>query len=210
MMPRMEDFLAQLLDNEALSRVLRVFLFSPAELFTAPIIAKRAGVSATSAAKEIHALERMEVLKKGKIVITLANRTKRTVEGKQKEHSWTLDPDFKYVRALSLFVHEVAPMQYKSIINALKRSGRLVVVILSGSFMGDSTRPADIIVVGDSLHEKRLEEAMKALESRFGREIRYAALSTPEFRYRLTIQDRLIRDTMDFPHLVLLDKTRLL
>src|SRR3989344_4479321 len=43
-----------------------------------------------------------------------------------------------------------------------------------------------------------------------GREIRYAVFSTPEFRYRLTIQDRLIRDTLDYPHLVLLDKTRLL
>src|SRR3989344_847814 len=39
---------------------------------------------------------------------------------------------------------------------------------------------------------------------------REAAFSTPEFRCRLTIQDKLIRDTLDFPHLVLWDRARLL
>ena len=76
--------------------------------------------------------------------------------------------------------------------------------------MGDPTRPADIIIAVDALHESRLEKAIKTLEPQFGREIRYAAFSTPEFRYRLTVQDRLIRDTLDYPHLVLLDKARLL
>ena len=76
--------------------------------------------------------------------------------------------------------------------------------------MGDATRPADLIVALDTLNERRLEAAVRGLEPIFGREIRYAAFSTPEFRYRLTVQDRLIRDTLDFPHLVLLDRTRLL
>ena len=76
--------------------------------------------------------------------------------------------------------------------------------------MGDPSRPADLLVAADALNEGRLETAVRALEREFGREIRYAAFSAPEFRYRMTIQDKLLRDTLDFPHLVLLDKTRLL
>jgi hypothetical protein len=76
--------------------------------------------------------------------------------------------------------------------------------------MGDPSRPADLIIAVDSYNERRLDQAVRELEPRFGREIRYAAFSTPEFRYRLTVQDRLIRDTLDYPHLVLLDRTRLL
>ncbi len=205
-----EDFLGQFLGNEARARILRVFLFSPSELFSIASAAKRAGVSTASAEKEMKALEQLDVVKKSKVSITLANRTTRKVEGKQKGLFWTLNPDFKYTRSLTLFVQEVAPMQYKSIVEVLKRSGKITVIILSGSFMGDPTRPADIIVVGDPLHEKRLGEAMRVLEPRFGREIRYASFSTPEFRYRLTIQDKLVRDTVDYPHLVLLDKERLL
>ena len=205
-----EDFLAQLMDNASRARVLRVFVFSPSEPFTLAHAAKRAGISAQTAAREIKALEQLGILKEGKLAITLANKTKKTLQGRQKEHVWIFDGDFKHARAISQFVHEISPVQYGNIMNALKGSGRLVAVILSGSFMGDPTRPADIIIAVDALHESRLEKAIKTLEPQFGREIRYAAFSTPEFRYRLTVQDRLIRDTLDYPHLVLLDKARLL
>ncbi|MDO8576410.1 MAG: hypothetical protein Q7R90_03785, partial [bacterium] len=141
---------------------------------------------------------------------TLANGTRRTIGGKQKEEAWSVNPSFKHSAALSKFVHEVSPVHYKSILTGLKGSGRFVAVILSGSFVGDSSRPADLLVAADGLNEARLETAVRALERQFGREIRYAAFSGSEFRYRMTIQDRLLRDTLDFPHLVLLDKTRLL
>ena len=205
-----EDFLTEFLGNKVRARLVRVFVFSQSGAFTASMSAKRAGISITLALREIKALERIGVLKKSRVSITLANKTKRIVLGKQKEHTWSFHKNFKHARALSSFIHEISPMQYDEITKALKRTGRLAVVILSGSFMGDVTRPADLLVAGDSLQEGRLEQAIRALEPRFGREIRYAAFSTPEFRYRLTIQDRLIRDTLDYPHLVLLDKAHLL
>jgi hypothetical protein len=101
-------------------------------------------------------------------------------------------------------------VRHEKIVSALRRGGRLAAVILSGCFLGDPSRPADLIVAADAFNERRLDKAVRDLEPMFGREIRYAAFSTPEFRYRLTIQDRLIRDTLDYPHLVLLDKTRML
>mgnify|MGYP000556016575 CR=1 FL=1 len=60
----------------------------------------------------------------------------------------------------------------------------------------------------DTLNERRLEVAVKELEPIFGHELRYAGFSTPEFRYRLTVQDRLLSDTLDFPHRILLDRTK--
>ena len=123
---------------------------------------------------------------------------------------WMLNIEFQHLRALSSFIHEVSPMRHEKIVTALRRGGRLAAVILSGHFLGDPSRPADLIVAADAFNERRLDQAVRHLEPMFGREIRYAAFSTPEFRYRLTIQDRLIRDTLDYPHLVLLDKTRML
>jgi len=204
------DFLGELLKNNSRARVLRVFVFSPEEAHTLPFVAKRAGVSPGAAAKEIKELEKLGVLKKGKVAITLANKSKRKIKGKQKEYTWVFDEEFKYARALSVFVHEIAPVQYQNIIDSLKRTGKVTMIILSGSFMGDTTRPADMLVVADAFFEKRLERVIKTLEPKFGREIRYASFSTPEFRYRLTIQDRLLRDTLDYPHLVLLDKQHIL
>lgn len=206
-----EDFLASLIGSKDRAQLLRVFIFNPAEALTLPAVAKRAGISGASAAREIRAIERLGIVKKGKsFAISLANGTKRMVQGKQKEDMWTINKDFKHALGLSAFVHETSPVKFDNIVGALRSGGKISAVILSGSFMGDPTRPADIIVAADPLHERKLETAIRQLEPQFGREIRFAAFSTPEFRYRLTIQDRLIRDTLDFPHLVLLDRTRLL
>ena len=205
-----DDFLGTFMGNTSRAKVLRVFFLDQAGIFTVPLAAKRAGVSVRAAQKEIKVLEKWGMLKRGKFSITLANGTKRTIGGKQKEEAWNVNPSFRHAAALSKFVHEVSPVHYKSILTGLKGSGRIITVILSGSFVGDSSRPADLLVAADGLNDARLETAVRALERQFGREIRYAAFSGAEFRYRMTIQDRLIRDTLDFPHLVLIDKTKLL
>lgn len=204
-----DDFLGTFMGNPSRAKVLRVFFLDQAGVFTAPLAAKRAGVPVRTAQKEIKALEKWGMLKRGKFMITVGNG-KRVISGKQKEEAWSVNPVFKHSAALSKFVHEVSPVHYKSILAGLKGSGRIVTVILSGSFVGDSSRPADLLVAADGLNEARLETAVRGLERQFGREIRYAAFSGPEFRYRMTIQDRLLRDTLDFPHLVLVDKTKLL
>lgn len=208
-----EDFLTQFVGNKDRAQLLRVFTFNQTELFTLSSLAKRAGISTTATAREIKILEKWGMVKKNKVatsrlvkVATVRARAKAPA----KQDVWCADLDFKHVRAVSGFIHEISPVRYDSIVDALKRSGKISAVILSGSFMGDASRPADLIVAADPLNERRLETAIRGLEPIFGREIRYAAFSTPEFRYRLTIQDRLIRDTLDFPHLVLLDRTRLL
>jgi hypothetical protein len=205
-----EDFLTSILGNKAQAQILRVFVLNPQEVITLGSAAKRAGVSTKVAAKEIRSAEKLGLIKTTRNVsITLA-KTKRTVEGKSKMKAWTVNADNKFIRPLASFIHEVSPVKYDSIVGALRKSGKISAVILSGSFMGDDTRPADLVVAAYTFNEKRLEIAIKQLEPHFGREIRYAAFTTPEFRYRLTVQDRLIRDTLDFPHLVLLDRTRLL
>jgi len=206
-----DDFLARFIGNPSRSQLLRVFMFNPLEQFTLALAAKRTKLSVKSAGRELKELEKLGVLKKGKTMsIMLGNGTKRVVKGKQKVDMWMVNENFKHLRALSLFVHEVSPVRYDTIVGALKSGGKVSTVILSGSFMGDASRPADMIVALDTVNERRLESAIRDLEPLFGREIRYAAFTTPEFRYRLTIQDKLIRDTLDFPHLVLIDKTRLL
>jgi len=205
-----DDFLSTFMGSSGRAKVLRVFLFDQAQSFTLAQVGKRSGIAVQAAAKEIKVLEQWDVLKRGKFEIAVKGTNARVVADKQKHPTWTLNPAFKHLRSLSMFVHEVSPMNHDRILGALKSSGKISTVIISGTFMGDVTRPADLIIAGDALNENRLESAIHALEAHCGREIRYASFSRPEFQYRLTIQDRLIRDTLDYPHLVLLDKTKLL
>jgi DNA-binding Lrp family transcriptional regulator len=199
-----QDFLAQFIGSQNQARILRTLVFNEEERFTAKYIAKRTGMSEVSAARELESLKKLGVVRSMKV-----HSTETKAHGKA-ELTWFLNAGFQHLKALVGFVREVSPMHYDEIIDTLKRSGKLSAVVLSGSFMGDASRPADILVAGDTINEDRLETAVKELEPLFGRELRYAAFSTPEFRYRLTISDRLIRDTLDYPHVVLLDRSGLL
>ena len=205
-----DDFLAQLLGNQNRSRLLRLFTLNQSEVFTASQAAKRSGIKNLAMQPEIKLLEQLNVIKKAKLSIQIGKGKRKVTAGKQQESAWTFNVDSEHASAVSKFVHEVSPMQYKAVVGALKGSGRISAIILSGSFVGDPSRPADLVLAADSLNENRLDAAIRDLEPKFGWEIRYAVFTTPEFRYRLTVQDKLIRDTLDYPHHVLLDRARLL
>lgn len=190
-----EDFLTKFLQRGSLARILRVFALNADTPFTTREAGKRASVTQKAALKEIGTLHRLGLVKKEK--------------GKGSANVlWLWDVSHPHARAVAAFVREVSPTQYANILKALRGSGRLSAVVLSGVFFDDPSRPADMLVAGDGVNAKRLERAIAALEHVVGREIRYATFSTAELRYRATIQDRLIRDTVDYPHVVLLDKSR--
>ncbi len=207
-----DDFLGSFMgDNSARARLLRVFVFDMDRSFPLKDAAKRAGISSQIADKEIKVLEKWGVIKKGKHAsIMLGDGSARVVSAKAKVDTWGFDQEFQFARALSAFVREISPMRYEQIVTAFKPCGRVATIVLSGSFTGDESRPVDILIAGEDVSDAKIETVVRSLEPIFGRELRYAAFTTPELRYRMTIQDRLVRDTLDFPHLVLLDRAKML
>jgi DNA-binding transcriptional regulator YhcF (GntR family) len=205
------DFLSQLVGDASKARVVRALVLGENEVFSPELMSKRAGVSVRTARAVLAQLEKMGLARKSRIASVRVATAKKQKRQKRLplQDVWFLSSGFPHLRALSMFVREVSPLDYDEVLDALKKTGRLSVVVLSGSFVGDATRPADIVIAGESISERRMEVAVRALENLFGRELRYATFPTAEFRYRLTVQDKLLRDTFDFPHRVLLDRIRL-
>ena len=211
-----EDFLTKFVGSQGLARVLRTFVLNPEEVFLLGTIAERSGIRERIARRELTELERAGLVKRGRKRVALPER--KRARGKKKkntkpktrwESAWWWSREHPYQRAVSLFVREVSPAEYENISKALKKAGRISTVILSGAFMNDPSRPADILIAGEGLDSRRVDRAVRALEPMIGREIRYAAFSTAELHYRFNIQDRLVRDTVDYPHLILLDKAKI-
>ena len=64
----------------------------------------------------------------------------------------------------------------------------------------------DVVVVGDRIDDRMIGIVVRSLEAELGRELRYAAFTTPDFRYRVGVYDRLLRDVFDYSHRVILDR----
>ena len=199
------DFLSLFLDSVVRARLVRIFLANQSEALTSEIIIKRAGVARGAITREIKRLENMNLIKVTHVMVRTDTKKKS-----KKEKAWILNGQFQYITTLSNFVSDVSPAQFDLIAATLKKAGKVSTIVLSGSFLNDPSRPVDILMAADELQKKGLEKALRILEQLFGREIRYAAFPVGEFRYRMTIQDKLLRDTLDYPHTVLLDKGGLL
>ena len=92
---------------------------------------------------------------------------------------------------------------------------RLKTVLLSGFFtskLGLSTQtfsttqsPIDMLLIFEKI-PANVTEVVGELEHKLGRDLRYAALDQDDFKYRHSIGDKLIRDVLDFEHIVAMDK----
>ena len=186
----MPDPLSKLFDSPARVKLLRLFLFNPRLLFNIPEAARRARVSVQNARKEIALFLRAGLLRRSK-----RSRARRFV----------LRDDFKYLTALqSLLLN--APARGEDIVRRLRPAGGIKFVALAGIFVGDWDGQVDLLVVGDSVSEPKLKGRIRRLEAELGKELQYALLSSSDFNYRLNMNDKLLRDVLDYTHRIVLDR----
>lgn len=185
------DPLARLFSSSARLKLLRLFLFNDDSAFPLNDIAFRTSVPVDSVRKELRVLLASGIVRK-----------KTAKEGVV----YTANRRFGHYVPLQTFLRTTTALSDTDIINSLKRAGSLRLVALSGLFSGAIETKADLLIVGDKLDDKQLEKAVHQLEAELGRELRFAAFSTEDFRYRVGVYDRLLRDIFDYPHRKILDK----
>jgi hypothetical protein len=185
------DPLARLFGSFTRLKLLRLFLFNDDLAFTGADAAFRTKGPVAAVRKEITALVQAGIVRR---------------KGTKTPVMFTAERSFRHYEALQAFLRASTDMSDTEMVNALKRAGALRVVALSGLFTGAVETKIDLLVVGDKLDERALEAGVRTLEAELGRELRYASFSTEDFRYRVGVYDRLIRDVFDYPHRTILDK----
>ncbi|HYD92944.1 MAG TPA: hypothetical protein VEB18_00585 [Candidatus Paceibacterota bacterium] len=185
------DPLAKLFGSAARIKLLRLFLFNEENTFTIADAAKRTKISKDAARREIQSLAGATILKK------------KTGKGGAV---FSANVRFPHYEPLRTFLRTSSGVDDASISSNLKKAGTLRLVALSGLFTGVPESKVDILIVGDRLDERTLATVVHSLEAELGRELRYACFSTEDFRYRVGVYDRLVRDVLDYPHRVVIDK----
>lgn len=185
------DPLAKLFGSVARIKLLRLFLFNDDTTFLASDAAFRARLTKDATRKELTALTNAGIIRK---------KTGKAPLG------YIADKRFAHYDALKVFLRTTTEVSDTSIVTALKKAGTIRLVVLSGLFTGAVESKIDVLIVGDKIEDRPLASAIHLLEAELGRELRYACFSTEQFKYRLGVYDRLLRDVFDYPNRVVVDK----
>jgi DNA-binding Lrp family transcriptional regulator len=195
------DPLSILFGSTARVKLLRFFLFNPSKDFTFDDISKRARLVRRTARTEMNALERAGVIKKKQIYLQLEGKDKKV-----RAHGYAVNKDFPELQALQTFLFETAPLDDKTVLKHLRKAGPLDFVVTCGIFVRNFDQRIDVLLAMKKLSKSKVENAIRALESEIGIEIRYAAFESEDLVYRVGMYDKLTRDVFDYPNQVLVDK----
>ncbi|MEX0919471.1 MAG: hypothetical protein WDZ64_01825 [Parcubacteria group bacterium] len=173
--------------GEAKVKIMRLFIFNPGQSFIASQVSRRAKVRSSTTRREL-------------AILTKAGLVKRRTKG------FMLDSSYPYLSAVANFLIDATPITHKEIIKKVSRAGTIKLVLVSGVFIHDRDSRLDILIVGDHLSQAKLHSAISSIEAELGKELRYAAFETADFRYRVNVYDKLVRDILDDKHEKIMNK----
>lgn len=101
---------------------------------------------------------------------------------------------------------KTAPANRAMLAKRIGALGRIKLAVLAGVFINSETSRADLLIVGDGIKKGRLNSFMAWLESEIGKELNYVALTTEEFKYRMDMYDRFLRDILEDRHEKMINK----
>lgn len=185
------DPLAKLFGSPARLKLLRLFLFNDDLAFSSADAAFRTRTPKEAARKELTALTACGIIRK------------RAGKGPV---AYMADKRFKHYDSLKTFLRTSTDVSDTHVVNSIKKAGSVRLIVLSGLFTGALESKVDILIVGDRLDERPLATAIHTLEAELGRELRFACFSLEQFKYRLGVYDRLLRDVFDYPNRIIIDK----
>lgn len=201
------EILEKLFGSSAKVKIMRLFLSNEEVSFENADISKRAKVSVNSIRKELNNLNKIGLIKNKIFYKEIEKKIKKTKTKpaeikiiKKKVNGWILDEKFPYLIPLQNLLVNMNTFASSSALKKLNNTGKLKLIVISGVFIQDPDSRVDLLVVGDKIKSGSLDNAIKILESEIGRELRYVVFETHDFKYRMNVYDKLVRDIMDYPH----------
>jgi hypothetical protein len=203
------DILGKLFGSAARVRLMRLFLMNTEEVFDKGEVGKRSKIAGDTLRKELRLLEEVGLIK-SRVVVKM--RPKRSGKDgaleKKKVNGYGLNVSFPYLTPLKSLVTEIA-LGKEDVAGRFKNCGQMKLIIVSGIFIDEADSRVDILIVGDKLKKPVIEGVLRRLEAELGKELTYGVMETVDFEYRFGIYDKFIRDIIDYPHLVVLNKLNL-
>lgn len=201
------DTLGKLFGSQARIKILRLFLLSPLEIFDVAMVAEKSKVSVAEVRRELVLLKKIGFLfDKSFFKEIPPKRGSKKPATKKRAAGYQLRAAFPLLVPLKNLVVSDAPLNRNEIIKRFKSVGKIKLLVFSGVFINEPESRVDVLIVGDGLKKRAIENVLKSIEAEIGKELSYGALETSEFVYRVSVYDKFIRDILDFRHDTVIDR----
>jgi hypothetical protein len=135
-------------------------------------------------------------------------------EGSNNRLYYEVNPKYEYYEQLrgiftSLPAKSADPVMKETreedqIIKKLRSTGAVQFAFLTGSFTNDTRTNIDIFIVGD-INKARLAKVVGEMEKDMSRELNYSVLTSEEYQYRLSLNDRFVTNVLEAKKIVVID-----
>ncbi|PCI19574.1 hypothetical protein COB64_03450 [Candidatus Wolfebacteria bacterium] len=201
------EILGKLFSSNALVKIMRLFLSNQEQGFELADIVSHSKVRAPAARVELTLLKSIGFVKQKQFSKEIESKSRAKGKNKQppkmikkKVTGWFLNPSFKYLQQIQALLIDSTSLPKEEIAQKFKSAGKIKLLLVSGIFIRDNNSRVDILIVGDKLKNRAIDETVKNLEAEIGKELNYVVFDTEEYLYRLDMYDKLISDILDFPH----------
>lgn len=185
--------LERLLNSKIKKRLLNIFFNFPRRSFSPTELKHMTETSVSAVATALREFVRADLLR---------------VAARGQRRFYALNVHYQWHDELRDLVTDAEQDLTDEVARKLKNIPDLKVLVLSGIFSLQPQQPVDIFLVGDSISRARLERALDEIEAHTGEPINYTLLGAEEYQYRKLMNDRLIRDVFDYPHIAVISAVK--
>lgn len=182
--------LESLLNSKLKKKLLSIFFSHPKRSFSAFELGKMAEASPLLVSRALREFHR---------ALLLENASRKQVR------YFRVNPRFLLYDELKDLVSEEGHLPEDLVGQKLKKIPNLKFIVLSGIFTLEPKLPVDLLLVGDGVSRLVVQKVLGEIENMVGQEVNYAVIAVAEYEHRRFLRDRLIRDILDYPHIVVVD-----
>ncbi|MEK7568605.1 MAG: hypothetical protein AAB497_00655 [Patescibacteria group bacterium] len=201
------DTLGKLFGSQARVKILRLFLLNPLEAFDAAIVAEKSKVRLADARRELSLIKSAGIIAdKAFTKEVIRKRGSKKTPTRKRVQGYQLKITFPFLAPLKNLIVSETPLNRDEIVRRFRGVGKIKLLAISGIFLDESDSRVDVLIVGDNLKKRAIENALRSIEAEIGKELSYGAFETAEFLYRISVYDKFVRDVLDFRHERVIDK----
>ena len=195
------DTLERLLGSPLRTKVLKLFFMNPDAQWSSADASRQIRVRPAQFLAETGRLKRLNIIKSFLVRMVIdTKRRQRHVPKVARTRVFFVNKEFSLYPELRNLILKSAPHAKGQLANKIRRLGNIKLAILAGVFIDNPTSRIDLLIVGDGLSKSRLRTFIQWLEAEMGKEMKYVVMSSFEFKYRVDMYDRFVRDVLEFPH----------